>query len=31
MLDPTLIQHIRAIFLHHEPHVTIAEAAGLLG
>jgi hypothetical protein len=31
MLDPAHIQHIRAIFLHHESRVTIAEAAGLLG
>jgi hypothetical protein len=31
MLDPTLINRIRAIFLHHEPRVTIADAAGLLG
>jgi hypothetical protein len=31
MLDPALIQCIRAIFLHHEPRVTIADAAGLLG
>ena len=31
MLDPALIQRIRAIFLHHEPRVTIAEAAGMLG
>jgi len=31
MLDPTLIQRIRAIFLHHEPRVTIGEAADLLG
>jgi hypothetical protein len=31
MLDPALIQRIRAIFLHHEPRVTIADAAGLLG
>jgi hypothetical protein len=31
MLDPALIQRIRAIFLHHQPRVTIADAAGLLG
>jgi hypothetical protein len=31
MLDPALIQRIRAIFLHREPRVTIAEAAGMLG
>jgi hypothetical protein len=31
MLDPALIQRIRAIFLHYEPRVTIAEAAGMLG
>jgi hypothetical protein len=31
MLDPALIQRIRAIFLHHEPRVTIDDAAGLLG
>ena len=31
MLDPAVIQRIRAIFLHHAPHVTIDEAAGLLG
>lgn len=31
MLDPALIQRIRTIFLHHEPRVTIAGAAGLLG
>jgi hypothetical protein len=31
MLDPALIQRIRAIFLHHAPRVTIDEAAGLLG
>jgi hypothetical protein len=31
MLDPAVIQRIRAIFLHHEPRVTIADAAGLLG
>jgi hypothetical protein len=31
MLEPALIQRIRAIFLHHEPRVTIADAAGLLG
>ena len=30
VLDPTLIQSIRAIFLHHESRVTIAEAAGML-
>ncbi|HYK00669.1 MAG TPA: hypothetical protein VE974_02870 [Thermoanaerobaculia bacterium] len=31
MLGPTLIQRIRTIFLHHEPRVTIADAAGVLG
>jgi hypothetical protein len=31
MLDPALIQRIRAIFLHPDPRVTIADAAGLLG
>ncbi len=31
MLEPALIQRIRAIFLHPEPRVTIAEAAGILG
>jgi hypothetical protein len=31
MLDPHVIQHIRAIFLHHEARVTIADAAGMLG
>ena len=31
VLDTTIIQRIRAIFLHHESHVTIAEAAGMLG
>jgi hypothetical protein len=31
MLDPALVQRIRAIFLHHESRVTIADAAGLLG
>ena len=31
MLEPDVIQRIRAIFLRHEPRVTIAEAAGLLG
>jgi hypothetical protein len=31
MLDPTLIQRIRAIFLHHEAHVTIGEATEMLG
>lgn len=31
MLDSALIQRIRAIFLHHESRVTIADAAGLLG
>ena len=29
MLDPVLIQRIRAIFLHHEPRVTIGDAAGI--
>jgi hypothetical protein len=31
MLDPTLSQRIRAIFLHHEARVTVGEAAGMLG
>jgi hypothetical protein len=31
MLEPDVIQRIRSIFLHHEPRVTIADAAGLLG
>ncbi|HEX7153832.1 MAG TPA: hypothetical protein VF618_20250 [Thermoanaerobaculia bacterium] len=31
MLDPALIERIRAIFLHREPQVTIDAAAGLLG
>jgi hypothetical protein len=31
MLDTALIQRIRAIFLHHESRVTIAEATGMLG
>jgi hypothetical protein len=31
MLDPAVIQCIRAIFLHHAPRVTIDDAAGLLG
>ena len=31
MLDPAVINRIRAIFLHYEPRVTIADAAGLLG
>lgn len=31
MLDPLLIQRIRAIFLHREPHVTVGVAADLLG
>jgi hypothetical protein len=31
MLDRAVINRIRAIFLHHEPRVTIAAAAGLLG
>lgn len=31
MLDPALSQRIRAIFLHHESRVTVAEAAGMLG
>ena len=31
MLDPAVINRIRTIFLHHEPRVTITEAAGLLG
>jgi hypothetical protein len=31
MLDRTLINRIRAIFLHHESRVTIADAADMLG
>ncbi len=31
MLEPTAINRIRAIFLHHESRVTTADAAGLLG
>jgi hypothetical protein len=31
MLDPALIQRIRAIFLHWEPRVTVGVAADLLG
>lgn len=31
MLDLDLIERIRAIFLHHQDHVTIAEAADMLG
>jgi hypothetical protein len=31
MLDPSLIQRIRAIFLHHEARVTVGEAAEMLG
>jgi hypothetical protein len=31
MLDPALIQRIRAIFLHQEPRVTVGVAADLLG
>ncbi len=31
MLKPAVINRIRSIFLHHEPRVTIADAAGLLG
>jgi hypothetical protein len=31
MLNPSLIQRIRAIFLHPESRVTVAEAAELLG
>ena len=31
MLDPAVVQRIRAIFLHHEACVTVAEAAGMLG
>ena len=31
MLDATLIQRIRSIFLHHAARVTVAEAAGMLG
>jgi hypothetical protein len=31
MLEPTLIERIRAIFLHPAARVTVAEAAGLLG
>jgi len=29
--DPSLIERIRSIFLHHEPRVTVAVAARLLG
>jgi hypothetical protein len=31
MLDSLLMQRIRAIFLHHEAHVTIGAGAGMLG
>jgi hypothetical protein len=31
MLDPTTAERIRAIFLHAEKHVTIEEAAAMLG
>jgi hypothetical protein len=31
MLDSALIQRIRTIFLHHEPRVTVADAADMLG
>jgi len=31
MLDPELIERIRAIFLHQRPHVSIADATALLG
>jgi hypothetical protein len=31
MLDPELVKRIRAIFLHTEPHVTINDAARMLG
>ena len=31
MLDPDLVQRIRAIFLHEEPYVSICDAAALLG
>jgi hypothetical protein len=31
MLDPNLTECIRSIFLHHEPRVTVADAARLLG
>jgi hypothetical protein len=31
MLDQNLIHRIRGIFLHQRPHVSISEAAGLLG
>jgi len=31
MLDPAIVKCIRAIFLHHEDRVTIAEAADMLG
>ena len=31
MLEPALIQRIRAIFLHREPRVTVGVAADLLG
>jgi hypothetical protein len=31
MLDPAAVERIRSIFLHQRPHVTIAEAAQMLG
>jgi len=31
MLDPTVTERIRSIFLHHETNVTIEDAARLLG
>jgi hypothetical protein len=31
MLEPTLVNRIRTIFLHHEARVTVGEAAGMLG
>jgi hypothetical protein len=31
MVDSSLIERIRHIFLHHRPHVSIMTAAGLLG
>jgi hypothetical protein len=31
MSDPALIERIRSIFLHHEPRVTIDDAAQMLG
>ncbi len=31
MLEPDVVERIRAIFLHQRPHVSIAEATALLG